>query len=171
MEEEIVVMKTCKHCQEEKPMADIKFKGGRATCYCRYCYNRYKKGRRLADGTFVGAPRKAPITEEQRRERKRLSNRRRDVAVRKLCNEFMKNYLAGRACMDCGYSNMIALDMDHRQPTEKQYSISGLLTGGRLARLKEEIEKCDVVCANCHRIRTAKMFGSWRLELDISAII
>ena len=65
--------------------------------------------------------------------------------------------------MDCGYSNWLALDFDHREPEKKYKGISDLVSTGRTERLIEEIPKCDVVCANCHRIRTSEMFGSWRM--------
>jgi len=169
---ELVAFKVCKHCLVEKPIADIKFKSGRATCYCRYCYNRYKKGGngRKTKGLYTADPitHKTSLTAEHRKEVKRLCNRRHDEAKRQLCYKFMKEFLDGKCCMDCGYSNVIALDMDHRDPNEKKHGISTLTSGGRLRQLKEEIEKCDVVCANCHRIRTAKMFGSWRLDLVAS---
>jgi len=47
------------------------------------------------------------------------------------------------------------MDFDHRDPTEKAFR----LTSGRAMlmsreRLERELEKCDVVCANCHRMRT-----------------
>lgn len=69
-------------------------------------------------------------------------------------------------CMDCGEKNPVVLEFDHRIPSDKKFSIS------RLMRQKvnentfiEELNKCDIVCANCHRIRSAKMFGSWRSEI------
>lgn len=57
-------------------------------------------------------------------------------------------------CMDCGYAkNYEALDFDHRPGMIKIADISVML-GSSEQRLLAEIAKCDVVCANCHRIRT-----------------
>lgn len=63
-----------------------------------------------------------------------------------------------RGCMDCGYrTHPAALDFDHArgvksvnlsQISEKYWSV-----------VAHEIEKCDVVCANCHRVRTTKRRG------------
>jgi hypothetical protein len=59
-------------------------------------------------------------------------------------------------CCDCKrkYSPWI-MDFDHRNPTEKRYSLSAMKNHS-LFKIKEEIAKCDIVCANCHRDRTYK---------------
>jgi hypothetical protein len=59
-----------------------------------------------------------------------------------------------RGCADCGYnSHHAALDFDHLPGTEKLFTVSAMAR--RSWRLVlEEIRKCEVVCANCHRIRT-----------------
>jgi hypothetical protein len=56
-------------------------------------------------------------------------------------------------CVDCGVSNHIILDFDHLH--DKKYNISRMIHDGfSWAAIKKEIAKCEVVCANCHRIRT-----------------
>jgi hypothetical protein len=56
-------------------------------------------------------------------------------------------------CVDCGESNHIVLDFDHIK--NKKYNISRMIHDGfSWAAIKKEIAKCEVVCANCHRIRT-----------------
>ena len=58
-------------------------------------------------------------------------------------------------CMDCGveYPSFV-MDFDHRDPSEKRDDVARLVHQGSLSKLLEEIAKCDVVCSNCHRIRT-----------------
>lgn len=58
-------------------------------------------------------------------------------------------------CMDCGkkYPSYV-MDFDHRDPDTKEFGISTGRSGRGLKRVLEEIAKCDIVCANCHRIRT-----------------
>jgi hypothetical protein len=57
-------------------------------------------------------------------------------------------------CADCGYdAHPAALDFDHLDGSVKRGDISKMLTV-TLRNLFEEIAKCEVVCANCHRIRT-----------------
>jgi hypothetical protein len=70
-----------------------------------------------------------------------------------------------KPCLDCGkkYPTWV-MDFDHRDGKEKIASIS-FLTFRKLVnfdKIKEEIAKCDLVCANCHRDRTYK-----RLQKEI----
>jgi len=45
------------------------------------------------------------------------------------------------------------MDFDHRDPNVKVDHVASMLSAG-VNKLEAEIAKCDVVCANCHRIRT-----------------
>lgn len=56
-------------------------------------------------------------------------------------------------CFDCGIKNHIVLDFDHIR--DKKYNVSRMIHDGfSWKAISKEIEKCQVVCANCHRIRT-----------------
>ena len=56
-------------------------------------------------------------------------------------------------CVDCGETNHIVLDFDHL--SNKKYNVSRMIHDGfSWAAIKKEIAKCEVVCSNCHRIRT-----------------
>lgn len=64
--------------------------------------------------------------------------------------------LKDRPCADCGGRfPAVCMDFDHRDPAGKTAGIAALV-GGKysMATILAEIEKCDLVCANCHRIRT-----------------
>lgn len=75
---------------------------------------------------------------------------------RKLINE----YLGTHPCVDCKNNNIIVLEFDHREQSQKSMAISVMLAGGySWKKIKKEIDKCDVRCANCHRIRTATQLG------------
>jgi hypothetical protein len=61
-----------------------------------------------------------------------------------------------RPCMDCGGSfHFSAMDCDHRDPLAKSGEPSNIARNGTMAALEIELDKCDVVCSNCHRKRTA----------------
>jgi len=58
-------------------------------------------------------------------------------------------------CMDCsGRFHPDAMDFDHREGSQKEVCVSKAVKGGPAA-LMREIAKCDLVCACCHRVRTA----------------
>lgn len=62
-----------------------------------------------------------------------------------------------RGCADCGYNkHPAALEFDHRPGEVKSFNIGEKVGTYSMARIMEEIAKCDVVCANCHAIRTAE---------------
>lgn len=57
----------------------------------------------------------------------------------------------GTKCSICSYDSCIrALDFHHLNPNEKEYSISGIMNH-RWSFIKKELDKCVLVCANCHR--------------------
>lgn len=71
-----------------------------------------------------------------------------------------------RPCMDCGvtYPRWI-MDFDHREPKLKVGKVGDVwIRAARMEVLNAEIEKCDVVCANCHRERTYQRLQSSKLN-------
>lgn len=75
-------------------------------------------------------------------------------------------YLGGHPCVDCGESDPRVLDFDHRDGVEKLETVAWLRARGRRETLFQEIEKCEVRCANCHQRRTARQFG-WTKLLEV----
>lgn len=71
--------------------------------------------------------------------------------------KFVYNYLQGKRCIDCNQTyHPAALDFDHVRG-EKVAAISKMIFDGySIESIKEEIEKCEIRCANCHRIKTAE---------------
>lgn len=88
---------------------------------------------------------------EKNRERFRLYARKNFEARRAFVNSLKDN-----PCMDCNQKFPAAcMEFDHRPGTQKHAAVSSL-TNSSLETLQKEIDKCDLVCANCHRIRTQK---------------
>ena len=57
-------------------------------------------------------------------------------------------------CVDCGYKDHpAALDFDHKDGVDKRYNIAAIPMY-RWETIEAEIAKCEVRCANCHRIRS-----------------
>jgi hypothetical protein len=73
--------------------------------------------------------------------------------------EFFKTH----PCVDCGEEDPVVLEFDHL--ADKSFSIGQALPYRNWQRILEEIAKCEVVCANCHRRRTARRRGALRAVL------
>lgn len=62
-------------------------------------------------------------------------------------------------CIDCGYrTHPMALEFDHLPGSKKLFNI-GEMKLHSLEKLHREMDKCEVVCSNCHKIRTANRRG------------
>jgi 5-methylcytosine-specific restriction endonuclease McrA len=63
-----------------------------------------------------------------------------------------------KPCLDCGnYFPYYVMDFDHRNPAEKHITVNELVRRmPSIDRVLAEIAKCDLICANCHRVRTFK---------------
>lgn len=75
--------------------------------------------------------------------------------------EFIYEYLLAHPCVDCGEADPVCLEFDHLR--DKEHNISDMMRRGYgVDAIRDEIEKCEVVCANCHRRRTNHQFNWWR---------
>ena len=93
---------------------------------------------------------------EKRAEIRRRYNERRQGEPRwnKTVNAFFMRAAKTEGCVDCGEKDPVVLDFDHVRG-EKVDIISHMYAAA-LPRLLNEISKCDVRCANCHRRITAR---------------
>lgn len=98
-------------------------------------------------------------TLDQSRQKKIKANDIRHIRNRK----YILNYLKTHPCIDCGETDFIVLEFDHRE--NKKYNISNLVGRAGIKLIQEEINKCDVRCANCHRRKTAKQFN-WYNKIE-----
>jgi hypothetical protein len=73
-------------------------------------------------------------------------------------------YFASHPCADCGEVDPIVLEFDHLGG--KLFDIGTALPCQSWASILAEIEKCEVVCANCHRRRTKRRQGAMRVILS-----
>jgi hypothetical protein len=66
------------------------------------------------------------------------------------------NKIKNIPCMDCSQSYpSYVMDFDHRIKKDKEVDVGRMINGGwSKEKVDKEIKKCDIVCANCHRIRT-----------------
>lgn len=141
-------MKTCSKCNVEKDGDEFRWQNklkGIKSPWCKSCFSEYEKEKWKTSKS------------------RRISNKeKREIRGDRNC-EFIWNFLLTNPCMDCGESNPIVLDFDHKNPKEKFKNISDMRRSAySLEKIKEEIDKCEVVCANCHRIRTSTQFNFYK---------
>jgi hypothetical protein len=132
-------MRRCGRCGELKPFEDFAWRRktrGQRDNYCRPCRAAYKQEHyaRNRDRYIEAAV------------RRRLS-----LAAQRAT--FLVQYFSDHPCVDCGEADPMVLEFDHRG--DKSFNIAKGLRDRGWDDLLEEIAKCDVVCANCHRRRTA----------------
>ena len=73
---------------------------------------------------------------------------------------YINNHLKANPCVDCGEADIIVLEFDHIGD-DKHFSISDATRHGySITKIKNEIAKCEVRCANCHRKKTYER-GGW----------
>lgn len=81
--------------------------------------------------------------------RKDITDRCRDRRLERW--DWLWELKCGLACVKCGESHPACLDFHHSDPSKKDGLISRMIVRSSMERVIDEIEKCDVVCANCHR--------------------
>jgi len=132
--------KKCSCCKNDKPISD--FNKNRSTkdglhSSCRPCKKAMQKNWYL---THIKDHKKNVAVNKK----KHLAIKRTKVA----------EYLSQHPCVDCGEDNVVVLDFDHVRG-QKKNDVSRLVSNGLSWEVvQKEIEKCEVRCANCHRIKT-----------------
>jgi hypothetical protein len=133
--------KRCGKCGEVKPESAFNRAGEGRQHWCRECFKAYFKER--------GALHLAQAKE---------SRVRRQAPGKNLVHDYLRSH----PCTDCGESDLRVLDFDHIDELCKEDEISRMWReGSPLENIESEIRVCEVVCANCHRRRTASR-GRWQ---------
>lgn len=129
-------MKYCAKCRTEKPLSEFNKNTGRKDglqAQCRDC------GKSRNNANY------------QENAVRRSSIRSNADLSRQRTRKYVREYLKTHPCVDCGEDDPIVLDFDHVRG-EKLSEISTLAKKGwSLDKIVDEITKCDVRCANCHR--------------------
>jgi len=142
-------MKVCNHCKEEKDYSDFNKNKNRPDglqARCRECQRSYDKKywEKVTNASKEG---------------KLIGIKLRRIQAR----QYIYDYLKLNPCIDCGETNPIVLEFDHKDSIVKSFNISNA-THRSIESIQNEIDKCDIRCANCHRLRTAKQFN-WYKDL------
>ena len=70
--------------------------------------------------------------------------------IRRKAKEIGVEKLGGK-CFHCGLDKGYLLDFHHRNPEEKEGALADFSKGYNLTKFFDELSKCDLLCANCHR--------------------
>ena len=127
-------MKRCSKCLQDKPIKAFNKRGNKLQGNCKECNSNYLKEHYKKNKKYYNIKRKKRVDENLK---------------------WLFNYKENLYCIKCGYKeNVVALDFHHRNPDEKIDTISsGVRTQGwSKETLIKEIKKCDLLCANCHRV-------------------
>ena len=164
--------KSCIHCEEEKPLSEFpRHHDGRdgTENRCKACKLTHERGYRKSR-EFNTPERRERRTAYSKRWKKR--NKEKVAAEAKKWYEIHKSAIraksirayiedkyGGTPCMDCdGVFDWCAMDFDHRPEETKLFQIASFgsrkFTPENLATVEKEIAKCDIICSNCHRVRT-----------------
>ena len=74
--------------------------------------------------------------------------------------EALKEYLGGTyRCEHCGFEHPTSapFDFHHINPDEKEGEIGHLVRSASIKRLEKEVDKCILLCSNCHRIEHERL--------------
>lgn len=133
--------KFCSKCKEEKDINNFRLNKRRKDGHQSWCKECHSKREKQVWGNS-----------KERRDKVLKENKNRRVRNKK----FIYDYLSNHPCEKCGESNPIVLTFHHINPSNKKNDISALSCGCYSIKLiTKEIEKCQVLCANCHCIETA----------------
>lgn len=146
-------MKRCTVCKNLKPESDYFVKNkatNRLHAQCKQCYAAKRTAYQAQHYQKYG---------EAYRTRAKLRRKQ----IKQELQAQLLAYLSDRYCEQCGISDPRVLDFDHIDRAHKSFSISRALTDGvHWSKILAEIQKCQILCANCHRIRTATQFDWYR---------
>jgi 5-methylcytosine-specific restriction endonuclease McrA len=144
-------MKICSKCKQEKSESEFFVKDrktGRLHAQCKACYQEHRK-------TYYSEHYKKYHDEYLLRARKRR------LEVKSILHGNLQAFLSDKKCIMCGENDPVVLDFDHINPATKSFSIAKAITyGKKWEEIFAEIQKCQILCANCHRRKTAKE-GNW----------
>jgi len=140
-------MKICTKCKKEKNIDEFNHKNKLLDLYHSEC----KECTRLFVKNHYNKNKKYYLEKTQKRNKK----------LKLEILEYISQFLQNNPCIDCGESDIVVLEFDHkRDKFTKIKAVSSLVRASYpLNLIKEEIKKCEVRCANCHRRKTAKEFN------------
>lgn len=125
--------KICSRCNQDKPVTE------------------FFKTKNMKDGLQSACKKCMNISYKNSRDKKQKHYTSVAVARYERNREQLREWKATQKCSCCIESDPDCLDLHHLDPSKKDVNISDVVAYWSWKRLQREIEKCIVVCANCHR--------------------
>ena len=142
--------KTCPRCSRTLDVAEFNWRNrarDRLQPYCKACSRAYARDHYARNTKYYVDKAKA----------------RKGVEWQSL-SQHVLTYLRDHPCVDCGETDPVVLEFDHDDPADKAWNVAHMIQRRHgWSTIEAEIAKCAVRCANCHRRRTARQFGWYRL--------
>lgn len=126
----------CSRCKQDKPSDLFSWKNkseGKKQNICKTCHSQYVQSHYNAN--------KGIYTQRAVESGKRYRDRNAD---------YVKEVKQNASCVQCGESHPAVLDFHHIDANEKDFEISRIGSGS-FESLLEELQKCIILCSNCHR--------------------
>jgi hypothetical protein len=74
-----------------------------------------------------------------------------DAAKRRAVRQRIREVKRSSKCVKCGESNYVCLEFHHKDPSEKEITMTQAEHCRSMKKLEEELAKCEILCCNCHR--------------------
>lgn len=147
----IFTMKTCNTCHQPKDESEFDFRSKKdkiRRTKCKSCCRDYTR-------THYENNKSDYIQRAKIFSKKQFSTNRMNLW----------EWFQGKSCVDCGNTDRRVFEFDHKY--DKSDCVSNLLQRCSWSTILKEIQKCDIRCANCHRIKTGNQLGWFKFKIDI----
>jgi len=138
-------VKICTKCNQEKPVDQFRWREkskDKRQPHCKECMNAHEASRWLIDANL-----------RSRRQQQNKARQKRNI-------EYMREYISARSCEECGDNDPRVLEFHHIDPSTKLKNVSAMWhRSDSIESIMKEVEKCQLLCASCHRKATYAQRG------------
>lgn len=137
-------MKKCNNCGDDKKLSEFNFKNKERGIYQSNC--------RLCD----------KIIRKKSYEKNKKTTYERNKRNRIKAEKWFYEYKSKLKCNRCPQNHPATLEFHHINPKNKKMSVANMVGDYTIERIIEEINKCEILCSNCHKIHhfNEKLFAS-----------
>lgn len=123
----------CNRCNQEKDLSEFQFrKDNKYDCYCTSCRKEYQH-------------------EAYMKRRKLQIQKNSEYRRKNPTKDWFQKLKLKLKCSKCEENHPACLEFHHIDPSQKSFTISSMIRKLPKEDILKEIEKCQVLCANCHR--------------------